>query len=178
MPIEIALLRNHGGRSTAGGVNFEACGFNYRLSEIPAALGLAQLHRLEAIVADRRATAHRYMALIGDLDLTIPLAAPAELCSFQSFVVLLGDACDRDAVIARMREADVETTLGTYAMHAHPAFSRFSAGPGSLPHAYHAQNQSLTLPLLPRMDPELIARVVDVLTMAMRGARRPRAAAQ
>jgi len=166
----IELLRSHGGRPVGGRFVFEACGFNYRLSEIPAALGLAQMRRVESIIADRRQTALCYLDALAGLDLSIPLSTSAQECSFQSFVVLLDDAIDRDAVVARMREDGIETTIGTYAMHAHPAFARFGYAPGDLPHSYRAECQALTLPLVPRMEPALVRHVVATLQQAMRHA--------
>lgn len=163
----IEMLRNHGGRRSAVGFVFEENGFNYRLSEIPAALGVAQLRRIGDIIADRRRTALRYRDLLGRLDLAIPLSAPADSCSFQSFVVLLNDDIDRDGVIARLAEQGIETTLGTYAMHAHPAFARFGYKPGDLPHSLRAERQSLTLPLLPRMGQAPIEKIVNALAQAL-----------
>ncbi|MFP5316738.1 MAG: DegT/DnrJ/EryC1/StrS family aminotransferase [Acidimicrobiia bacterium] len=169
----LVLLRNHGGVRASVGLEFVEHGFNYRLSEIPAALGLAQLRRLDEILADRRRTAARYeerLEHVAELELRRP--GPREVWSYQSFVVLLEDAVDRDEVIARMRAAGIETTLGTYAMHAHPAFARYGYRPGDLPNSWRAQRQSLTLPLLPRMSEGDVDRVVSTLEEVLVGVTR------
>jgi len=164
----LALLRSHGGVRDTVGLRFVDNGFNYRLSEIPSALGLDQLGRLDAIVDDRRATAHRYeRALLGVEGVHLRLPGPDEVWSYQSFVVMIDDAVDRDEVVAVLRTAGIETTLGTYAMHAHPAFARFGYAPGDLPHSWRAQRQSLTLPLLPAMAPGDVDRVVEGLRVAV-----------
>ena len=164
----IELLRNHGGADGGVGARFVAHGYNYRLSEIQAALGIAQAKRVDDIVADRRRTALGYRERLADLKgVGMPLSADPACCTFQSLVVLLDDHVDRDAIVARLRREEIETTLGTYAMHAHPAFARFGYRAGDLPNAYRAERQSLTLPLLPRMEPALIDRVVAALAAAL-----------
>lgn len=167
----IELLRNHGGTYGEVGAVFTAHGFNYRMSEIQAALGLAQMKNLDEIIEDRRRTAAAYMDLLHEFNcITVPLSAPPAQCTFQSFVVMLADEIDRGQVIRRLREVGIETTLGTYAMHAHPAFAHFGYKPGDLPNAWRAERQSLTLPLLPKMKPDIVNRVVDGLRGAIEGA--------
>lgn len=164
----LRLLRSHAGVPDTVGLRFMENGFNYRLSEIAAVLGLAQLGRLDAILADRRATArHLAERLTGLPGVNLPqLAQPGE-GTFQSFVVLLDDDIDRNRVVERMRAGGVETTLGTYAQHAHPAFAALGCKPGDCPHSLHAQNQSLTLPLLPRMAEDQIDRVAITLVQVL-----------
>ena len=62
-----------------------------------------------------------------------------------------------------MKADGVEVTLGTYAMHDHPAFGRFGYKTGDLPNALLAQNQSLTLPLIAGMQETDVAGVVEIL---------------
>lgn len=164
----LTVLRSHGGVPGDTGLRFVENGFNYRMSELQAALGLAQLSRFDAIVGERRRIAALYLDALEALDwLSAPLSAPFEDCSFQSFVVLLDDAVDRDMVIQRMRGQEIETTVGTYAMHAHPAFARFGYEPGDLPNAYRAERQALTLPLVKGMAEEDVAKVADALRASL-----------
>ena len=167
----MARLRTHGGVKAEVGLEFVDNGFNYRLSEVPAAIGLAQLARLDDILADRRATAARYEERLADV-VGVELRRPAsddETWSYQSFVVLLDDSVDRNRVVAELRAEGIETTLGTYAMHAHPAFGRFGYQAGDLPHSWRAQQQSLTIPLLPAMDVADVDRVVAALARTVAG---------
>lgn len=159
------LLATHGGTTgPAVGLAFVENGYNYRMSEIQAALGLAQLNRLNDMLADRRRIAARYRdALSGAGCLHIPDEIPNSQCTYQSFVVMLDKKVNRDVIVKNMRNEGIETTLGTYAMHAHPAFSRFGYKPGDLPHSHAAQQRSLTLPLLPRMKEEDINFVSNTL---------------
>ena len=160
----ITLLRSHGGRAGAVGMEFLDNGYNYRMSEIQAALGVAQIQRFDAMLEDRRRIAQVYMNEFADIEgISIPLSAVPAHCTFQSFVLMLDDAIDRNAVIRAMKERGVETTLGTYAMHSHAAFARFGYKPGDLPHSLRAQNQSLTIPLLPGMNNDDAAIVVGAI---------------
>jgi dTDP-4-amino-4,6-dideoxygalactose transaminase len=162
-----ALLRNHGGVPGEVGMRFEAHGFNYRMSELQAALGRAQMRRLEEMLAGRRAAAQAYdRALTAIGAVTVP-AAGSPGATYQSYVLLLADGIDRDAVSLAMRAAGIETTLGTYALHAQPAFAQYGYRRGDLPHSHRAQQQSLTVPLWPGMGEEVIAEVVAALGSAI-----------
>jgi len=160
----LSVFLAHGSTSTETGMRFIENGFNYRMSEIQAALGLAQLKRFDSILAERKRVAALYINALRKIEwISVPLSAPFDSCSFQSFVVMLAEGIDRNQIIARMREREIETTLGTYAMHCQPAFSRFGYKAGDLPNSHHAERLSLTLPLLKGMTEEDIARVVDAL---------------
>lgn len=166
----LGVLRTHGGVSSETGMHFVENGFNYRMTEIQAALGLAQLKRIDAIVDERRRIAHLYLERLAASNfLSVPLNASTQECSFQSFVVMLDDGVDRDRVIVKMKDLGVETTLGTYAMHAHPAFSRFGYRPRDEPNSFRAERQSLTLPLVKAMSETDVDSVVAALTEAVRG---------
>jgi perosamine synthetase len=166
---KISALRNHGGIVSENGMTFQINGFKYRMSEIQAALGIAQMKRLDEILSDRRSTAKIYFERLAEFDnIIVPLSASAEQCTFQSFVILLEEGTDRSAVIRYMKEQGIETTLGTYAMHAHPAFSRFGYEPGSLQNSWFNQKYSLTLPLLPKMKEETIDRIILALKNALK----------
>jgi dTDP-4-amino-4,6-dideoxygalactose transaminase len=170
----LRILRSHGGRrGPAVGLEFVEPGFNYRLSEIPAALGLAQLRRVDAILEDRSSTSAVYDEVLPSIEgLTVLRPSAGERWSYQSYVVMLDDEYDRDRVVALMRAEGIETTLGTYAMHAQPAFARFGYAAGDLPHSWRAQQQSLTLPVVPAMARDVVEGVAVALDKSLRGAKR------
>ena len=160
-------LRSHGGTRAAVGMRFEEHGFNYRLSELQAAMGRSQMRILDDMLAGRRAAAGAYDRVLAPLsEVSVPASATSG-ATFQSYVVLLPHGVDRDAVSQRMRERGIETTLGTYAMHAHPAFTGYGYRPGDLPHSLAAQRRSLTLPLWPGMALSVNEQVVFELRQAM-----------
>ncbi|MBA2608834.1 MAG: DegT/DnrJ/EryC1/StrS family aminotransferase [Actinobacteria bacterium] len=166
----LRLLRSHGGApGPAIGLSFVAHGFNYRMSELQAVLGLDQLRRLDAIRADRQATAARYEKRLGAIQSVGLVTPPAgEEWSYQSFVVLVDE---RDDIVTALRDLGIETTLGTYALHAQPVFGPLGYAPGDLPESFDRQQRSLTLPLLPEMTSEQVDEVIAAIS-AIIGARR------
>ncbi len=158
----LAVLRNHGGVRGDLYMQFEEAGFNYRMSDIQAAVGLAQIRKLDSILSRRRELAAEYSRILaGASGVTAPVEPEGFYHTFQSYVVMLDDSINRDRVIRLMRGRGVETTLGTYALHAQPYFQkRWGSTPGDLPGSYRAFRQSLALPLFPQMgpnDPQYVA---------------------
>ena len=171
---KIAVLRSHGAVRGSHYMSFVDAGFNYRLSDIHAAIGIAQMAKLDHILDRRRSLASVYNDLLSDVDGVSPPSVPeGDLHSYQSYVVLLDVDIDRDSVIDRMREADIETTLGTYSMHLQPYFrERFAIDDRELPSATRAQRSALTLPLYPQLENEQLESVVSALRQAVVGSRR------
>jgi dTDP-4-amino-4,6-dideoxygalactose transaminase len=162
----LRLLRNHGARKTSTrAFEFVEAGFNYRLSEIPAAMGISQMRRIDEIVSDRRMTAARYDSEVSSLPGVQILNPPADAhWSYQSYVVLFDESIDRDEVMSRMNQEGIETTVGTYACHQQPVFSKWGYRPGDLPNSDRFANTTLTLPLIPRMAVSQVERVVETLS--------------
>ena len=166
---QLRLLRNHGSRrSNEGVVEFVEPGFNYRMSEMPAALGLSQMERIEQILRDRRLTAGRYdEAFLGMSEVRVPEASTDAVWSYQSYVVVLDERIDRDVVVSGMANCGIETTVGTYACHQHPAFSKWVSRSGDLPNSARFARQALTLPVVPRMTTAQVDRVVKTLSLTI-----------
>lgn len=162
----IRLLRSHGGARKEWYLEFEDAGFNYRLSDILAAVGVAQLKKLGWLIDGKRERAAELAErLAGAEGLRLPVEPANCKHTFQSYVVVLDDGIDRDAVIGELRGRGVETTLGTYAMHAQPAFvTRYGHRPGDLPVSNHLFRQTLTLPLYPQMTSADLDFVTEAVT--------------
>ena len=161
----IAVLRAHGAVRGELFMEFVDAGFNYRLSDVHAAIGLAQVQKLAAILDGRRRAAASLTARLADIPgVHTPSAPDGVEHTYQSYVVLLDDDIDRDAVIRAMRDRDVETTLGTYGMHLQPYFrERFGIPDSALPETTRAHHQALTLPLYPQLtddDLDVVARAL------------------
>jgi len=150
----IQLLRSHGGKRTGYWYEYEEAGYNYRLSDILGAMGVAQMEKLDWLIERKRALAgelRQRMAHIPGVQLPVEPAWGGHI--YQSFVTLLDDSLDRDRMVADLRAIDIESTLGTYAMHDQPVFQRlFGYRSGDLPNSHRAYRQSLTLPLYPQME--------------------------
>ena len=166
----LRLLRSHGMERHGIAMRFVEPAYNFRMSEIQAALGRSQLPRFDATLADRRRVADAYAAkLAGVSGVRVPKPSDDAAWSYQSYVVVLDDAIDRDGVVLAMGDHDVETTIGTYACHNHPAYEHLGYRPGQLPNSARFEAQALTLPLVPSMDEALVDRVVETLKRVIEG---------
>lgn len=159
-------LRNHGSERHGWRSSFVEPGFNHRMSDINAALGLVQVPRYADVVARRRTLAARLTARLATLDGVRPQWTPeGHMHPYQAYVVTLEERIDRDAAISALRDLDVESTLGTYALHMEPAFAqRGCCGPGGLPHSRALAEQTLALPLhehLRNEDVDLVAGALE-----------------
>lgn len=165
----IAVLRSHGSVRGSHYMSFIEAGYNYRLSDINAAIGLVQMTRLEDLLRDRRARADRYAELLADVEgVRTPRVPEGRTHTFQSYVVTLDDDISRDGVIDSMRAAGVETTLGTYSMHLQPYFrDRFGISDAALPSATRAHHSGLTLPLYPQLTDDDLIRVREALVSSV-----------
>ena len=123
-------------------------GFNYRMTDVQAAIGLVQLGKLGEIVAQRRRLAERYHDLLADVPGVIPVRDPAHgRTNFQTFWVLLTDefGVGRDETLAALAAAGVSARRGIMAAHLEPAYADVSPAP--LPVTERITRDSLILPL-------------------------------
>lgn len=165
----IAVLRTHGGVRGELFLSFEDAGFNYRLSDVNAAIGVAQMARLEELVRRRRELAAELTSLLDCLPrLRTPVEPEGIEHTYQSYVLLLDGSIDRDAVIRRTREHDIETTLGTYSLSCQPYFQRVHGMSASESrNGAFAYQQSLSVPLYPQLTSADLERVADVVGSAV-----------
>ena len=121
--------------------------FNYRMTDIQAAVGLVQLGRLAGLVAQRRELAARYQELLSGIDGLIPVRDPAYgQTNYQSFWVLLdGFPAGRDEVLAELATRGVSARRGIMASHLEPAYADVTPAP--LPVTERLTRDSLILPL-------------------------------
>jgi perosamine synthetase len=172
-------------RHEAGKVAFESyleLGFNYRMTDIQAAIGREQLKRLPEIVARRRKLGARYRELLADVPGVITPSEPAWVRSnWQSYCVRLPDGLDQRKVMQDMLDKGVSTRRGIMCSHREPAYINgepWSCGngpgncncpPGScsrLLESEKAQDQGILLPLYHQMTEEDQDRVVSALSAA------------
>jgi dTDP-4-amino-4,6-dideoxygalactose transaminase len=129
---KVRLLRQHGmtvpdtARHNATRVVFEEyaeLGFNYRLTDLQAAIGRVQLSRLPDMVARRRIAADNYRMLLADIpDLYIPIEPAWARSNWQSFCVRLPLGCDQERVMQAMLDDGISTRRGVMCSHLEPAY--------------------------------------------------------
>jgi dTDP-4-amino-4,6-dideoxygalactose transaminase len=137
--------------------------YNYRMTDIQAAVGLVQLGRLAGLVAQRRELAARYQELLADIDGLVPVRDPAYgQTNYQSFWVLLdGFPVGRDEVLAELATRGVSARRGIMAAHLEPAYADLTPGP--LPVTERLTRESLILPLHHALTADDQDHIVGVL---------------
>jgi dTDP-4-amino-4,6-dideoxygalactose transaminase len=150
-------------------------GFNYRMTDVQAAIGREQLKRLPDIVAGRRAIAARYDELLAGLPgVTAPEEPDWARSNWQSYCVALDPAIDQRFVMQFMLDRGVATRRGIMCIHLEAAHADLPQRP--LPRSEAARDHSILLPLFPQMTDEMPTQVVDLLAGALAAdaaARRP-----
>ncbi|KAB8144417.1 DegT/DnrJ/EryC1/StrS family aminotransferase [Chloroflexia bacterium SDU3-3] len=174
---QFRLLRQHGmsvndrARHSAQTVVFEehsVLGYNYRMTDIQAAVGREQLRRLPGIVARRRAIAARYSQLLASIPgLGTPHEPAWASSNWQSYAVRLPDRCDQRATIQRMLDQGIATRRGIMCAHREAPYQHQQRQ--SLLESERAQDRSLILPLYPQMTDSDQDYVCECLAAACRG---------
>ena len=165
---KLKVLRSHGGVRGQSYMSFIMPGFNFRMSDINAALGLAQLPRLSRVIKRRNSAALQYQLLLSNFDtVTTPNVADGVQHTFQSYVVLLSPNLDRDKIIVFLRTKGIETTLGTYALSEQPAYRESAKSPVDLDKSVFAFRHSLALPMSSTTTKRDRRRVVKALREAI-----------
>lgn len=164
----LEILRNHGGIQGKDGQEFVEIGYNYRMSELQAAMGLEQLRRAKQIIKRRQEIAKKYLKLLKNIQsIQLPREPENGEFNFQSFVVFLDRNIDRGQVIQKMATRGIETTIGTYAMHAQKSFSKFGYKPGDLINSFFAYRHALTLPLYEGLTEENLNFIANTLSLVI-----------
>ncbi|MGI8803910.1 MAG: DegT/DnrJ/EryC1/StrS family aminotransferase [Solirubrobacteraceae bacterium] len=162
--------RNQGRAPDMAWLDHDRLGFNYRLSDIACALGLAQLDRLESMLAARVAVAARYreaLAAVEGLGLPCPDAGGAVRGWFV-FVVQLPPGVDRDATIGALRERGIQSKPYLPAIHLMSYYrERFGHREGEFPVCEDVAARSLALPFFPEMTEAQIGRVAGTLAAVL-----------
>ncbi len=183
----LAMLRNHGAQATdlerhfnKGGSllpAFKHLGFNYRLTDLQGALGVAQMEKAESILAARRLAAQKYHELLSGQELVLPpLEPPGHRHAYQSYVVLytLGKEPDlanldelnrlRNRKMAALEAQGISVRQGTHAVHTLDYYAgKYGLKPQDFPASLLADRLSITLPLYPGLTESQQCRVAEAL---------------
>ncbi len=162
--------RNQGRAADMGWLDHGGLGFNYRLSDLAAALGIAQLEKLDGMLASRERVAALYEeGLDGVEGVETPIAGRGkERRSWFVYVVRLAAEIDRDAVIARLGERGVASKAYLPCIHLFPHMRELGWRDGQFPVAEAASAHSLALPFFPAMSGGQIERVCEALAESLR----------
>jgi perosamine synthetase len=162
--------RNQGRAPDMGWLDHGGIGFNYRLGEVAAALGVAQVERLDSLLDGRRAVAARYAeGLAGVEGVEPPVAGRgAEQRSWFVYPVRLDAEIDRDATIARLAERGVAAKAYLPCIHLFPHLRELGYREGQFPIAEEASARSLALPFFTSITDSEVDRVCESLAQSLR----------
>lgn len=173
---KMALLRSHGITRDPAHMTHEPdgpwyyqqinLGYNYRMTELQAALGLSQVTRLDDYVARRHALARRYDALLVNLPITLPLQHPDSYSGLHLYVVRL--QLDRltqthRQVFEALREQGIGVNLHYIPVHSQPQYQRMGFKPADFPEAQSYYAQAISLPMYQTLTEAQQDQVVAVL---------------
>jgi UDP-4-amino-4,6-dideoxy-N-acetyl-beta-L-altrosamine transaminase len=177
---KMALLRSHGNtrdvqqmlREPDGAWYYEQIevGFNYRLTEIQAALGSSQLSRLDQYVARRHQLARRYDQLLATFPVTTPWQLPDSYSAMHLYVIRLQlDKITRShrEVFDRLRAAGVGVNLHYIPVYRQPVYSRMGFRCEEFPQAEQYYAEAISLPMYPMLEDAHQDQVIDLLQQAL-----------
>lgn len=182
LALRVASLRNHGAKAISPGPHamparpyqmgeFNLLGYNLRLSDIQAAVGVAQLAKLDSLLAERQSLAQHYLELFADVnDIALPTAPAPCGHTYQSFVVRLveGGKARRNQIMEHLDSEGIQTRPGTHAVHRLGYYvTKYGIKPGAFPNAAAAEDTTITLPIFPGMTEADQTRVLDSFRAAL-----------
>ncbi len=165
--------RNQGRAPDMGWLDHDRLGFNYRLTDLQAAIGIAQLERLAGMLADRRRVAGWYREALGPLATELGLGLPCEDSGGDArgwfvWVVQVPPGADRDQTIRGLRAHGVQSKPYLPAIHLMSFYrERYGHRPGEFPICEEVAARSVALPFFPAMTREQVERVSAALSAVL-----------
>lgn len=147
-----------------------ALGFNYRMTELQAALGVSQMQRLDAFVAQRHRLAERYNQLLADLPITLPWQHPDSYSGLHLYVIRLQlDKINKThlQVFEQLREAGIGVNLHYIPVHMQPYYQDMGFKNGDFPEAERYYNEAISLPMFSTMTEQQQEEVIAVLSKVL-----------
>jgi perosamine synthetase len=175
VPAELCFsLRNQGRGKGGGWLGHERLGYNFRLSDINAAVGLVQLGRIERMKAERRRVARWYQELLGgESRLIVPEEAAGCEINWFVFVVRLAEGYDkrqRDRILEGMQKAGIQVSNYFPPVHLQPFMvERFGYKAGDFPVAESVSERTIALPFYNNLRREDVQVVCEVLRRCLEG---------
>lgn len=162
-------LVNQGRADTGQWLAHDRLGYNFRLSDVASAIGVAQLEKLPTILDMRRRVATNYNRLLADVvGLTTPLPdGDGYERSWFVYYVILAEELDRNIVMERLLERGIQCKPYLPSIHLQPMYRDLGFRPGMFPRSESVSARSLALPFFPQMTPDDQERVVEELVAAI-----------
>lgn len=165
----VKALRNHGIKYINNRIEFTAAGFNYRMTDIQAAMGIVQLKKLDSIINNRRNIVKEYeKLLIDEPNIILPKEKNYGKHIYQTYHILLKDEFNRDYIKNKLKDKDIECNIGAYALHEQLYFKeKYKLNMESFVNASFAYKQGLALPLHCQLSCEDIMLITDNIKLIL-----------
>jgi perosamine synthetase len=145
--------RNHGIQKNDTGIDFASAGFNYRMTDIQAALVMGQLERIGNITEKRDQFAERYNKNINNSCITKPSMPVAGKTSWQSYHIMLEEGINQNQFISYLRKLEIEANYGAQCIPVQKFYAaKYLYSNAQFPNAYKAYTQGVVLPLFDQMS--------------------------
>ncbi|MEA2026227.1 MAG: DegT/DnrJ/EryC1/StrS family aminotransferase [Chloroflexota bacterium] len=167
---DLRSLRNQGRDTDGTWLNHVQLGYNYRLDDLSAAVGLAQLERLDELQAGRARVADAYAQALAGIDaVTLPAAGPDEQVDWFVYVIRLHQDVDRDKLMADLANKGVPSRPYFSPLHLQPLYrEQLGHGPGDFPVTERIAASTLALPWSSRLSNEDVEFVAETLIAVLR----------
>ena len=169
---DLCMSMRNQGRATEAWLAHARLGYNYRMSDVQAAIGVVQMQRLDELLAGRKAAADLYDAALGDIDgLHLPPMLDRDTASWFVYVVRLADSFspeDRDAVLDHLCGKGVSCSNYFVPVHTQPYMAEaVGTAEGDFPVTEHLSKRTVALPFHSQIGEPEVARVREALTEAI-----------
>ncbi|SFR45053.1 UDP-4-amino-4,6-dideoxy-N-acetyl-beta-L-altrosamine transaminase [Pseudidiomarina maritima] len=178
---KMALLRSHGitrdpqqmTKESDGGWYYQQIelGYNYRMTELQAALGVSQMHRLDDFIVARHKIAARYYDELSDLPIVLPYQHPDSYSGLHLFVIRLrlnDISKSHKQVFDELRAFGVGVNLHYIPVHTQPYYQAMGFQPGDFPEANRYYSEAISIPMFHGMTFEEQSKVIEILHEVIR----------
>lgn len=148
----------HGAVAKDGALDFVTYGYNYRLPELQCVMLIKQIERLDAIVEQRVATQKQYDALLKPAGFSAQAHDGNVVHNMQSVVFSVPDGVDRDGLVRKLKDAEIESTIGTYCLSNCTYYKEKYND--VQPNALWLEKNTITLPCYEDVDADYVAKTI------------------
>jgi UDP-4-amino-4,6-dideoxy-N-acetyl-beta-L-altrosamine transaminase len=144
-------------------------GFNYRMTDIQAALGISQMFRLDSFVRRRQEIAQKYATLLHGLPVILPTQDPKASSAYHLYPILILDleSKGREAVFESLRKQDIGVNVHYIPIHLQPYYRKMGFAPGDFPEAENYYRRAISIPIYPDLQDADLKKVTECLKIAL-----------
>lgn len=173
----MSMLRSHGITKNSDSMTKEPdgewyyqqleLGFNYRMNDIQAALGISQFKRIDTIVSRRHTLASRYNKLLADLPIKIPFQSSNNYSSFHLYIILLNESARHKQIFSDLRKKDIGVNLHYIPIYRHPYYLSKNFDYDDYPISELYYSSAISIPLYPSLTEKDQDKVVEAIRRSL-----------